>query len=69
MLELLDRYESTWPHGRVTWFTCDDRLACKPCAAREGRKFTYNEARRELAGRFCNGRRGACLGTFVACSR
>jgi hypothetical protein len=67
LIELLARFEVVWPRGRVLWFTGDDPQACRLCGRRDGRRFTYDQAREHLANLFCARSENACVGTFIAC--
>ena len=69
LVELLARFEVVWPQGRVLWFTSDNRPACKLCGSRDGRRFTYDQAKDHLANLFCARADNACVGTFIACPR
>ncbi len=55
LLERLGEYEEEGT-DLVTWNTACDAHVCPRCAAREGRVFTIEEARRELEGEFCRPR-------------
>jgi len=38
---------------RARWLTACDEVVCSLCAAREGKYFTLEELKKELAGEFC----------------
>lgn len=51
-LERLDELEAAGVE-QVEWSTAGDEHVCPRCAAREGRKFTLAQMRRELETEFC----------------
>ncbi len=50
MLEQLQRYE---PDQKVQWLTARDEHVYPLCAAREGKIFSIDEAKKEIEGKFC----------------
>ncbi|MGH8060364.1 MAG: hypothetical protein ACREOH_24520 [Candidatus Entotheonellia bacterium] len=52
LLSQLDRYEQDGV-TRVNWLTTQDDQVCPLCASREKKRLNLSEAKRELAGTFC----------------
>ena len=52
-LEDLRQFQSTGNVRKVIWLTARDEHVCPLCAAREGKYFTFKQAREELKGKFC----------------
>lgn len=68
LLREIENFESMRIVSRIRWLTARDEAVCPLCRSREGKIFTFEEARKELQGEFC--RPGdpddKCRCTFVA---
>jgi len=53
LLEVLDYIAEDSEVGNVNWLTARDEHVCPLCAAREGKIYTIDQARKELEGEFC----------------
>ena len=53
MLMELKEIKSEGLFNKVKWLTARDEVVCPLCAAREGKSYTIEEAKKELEGEFC----------------
>jgi len=56
MLSDLKQFKDTGFVKKVKWLTARDEHVCPLCAAREGKSYSFEEAKKELEGTFCKPR-------------
>jgi hypothetical protein len=54
MLKELKELETDGLFRKVIWLTAKDEAVCPLCAAREGKHYSFENARKELDGVFCD---------------